>query len=113
MFITSRESAMFPCPSSLPLHQNHPAPVSPARGAYLEIPALQCLSGGSRCPEHISALKSPASERISQFYWVLCPFSGISGKAYLGECLYIVVEFVLYPIRSSFTKGRTKSLADR
>src|SRR5271163_3157772 len=113
MFITSRESAMFPCPSSLPLHQNHPAPVSPARGAYLETPALQCLSGGSRCPEHISALKSPASERISLFYWVLCPFSGIREKGDLGVYLYVVVVVVLYPIRSILRKGHIRSLANR
>src|SRR5580692_12052518 len=101
---------MFPCPSSLPLHQNRPAPVSPARGAYLEIPALQCLSGGSRCPEHISALKSPASERISVFYWVLCPFPGIRRKAFLRVYLYIVVFVYVYPIRSSFANRRPKSL---
>src|SRR5208282_6729817 len=108
--LASRPCFLAPVP--LPLHQNRPAPVSPAHGAYLEIAALQCLSGGSRCPEHISALKSPASERISVFYWVLCPFLGICGKGDLGVYLHVVVYVFLYTIRGSFTEGHPESRAD-
>src|SRR5271155_4888658 len=89
-----------------------PLPVSPARGAYLETSALQCLSGGSRCPEHISALKSPAWKRISVFCWVLCPFLGIRRKTDSGVYLYVVVFVLLCPIRGSFQGRHRGSLAN-
>src|SRR5580700_5175311 len=99
--------APVPCLSTrtIPLRCLRPA------GLYLETPALHCLSGGSRCPEHISALKSPASERISVFYWVLCPFLGIRRNGSLRGYLYIVVFMFIYTIRSIFAEGHPKSLA--
>src|ERR1700722_891725 len=71
------------------------------RGLYLgDCLALNCLSEGFRCPEHISALKNPASKRISEFLWVFGRFYGIGGNDDEEVCRYIVVSSWNDTIRS-------------
>src|SRR2546421_8857962 len=48
---------------------------------FVRSPALNRLSEGFRCSEHISTLKNPGSERISAFLWVFGLFSGIRKNA--------------------------------
>src|ERR1700719_3657062 len=86
MFITSRESAIFPDPVSCLSTQNQ----SRAGFQPAGFPHPPCVSGGSRCPEHISARKNLRSKRISLFYWVLWVFCRNSQRASLEGNLYIV-----------------------
>src|SRR5258706_839493 len=85
------------------------APVSGPR----PILALHASPGGSRCPEHISALKNLASKRISPFYWVLCLFYGTAEDADLGGDLYVAVLISLRTISSIIGKRHTGSLGHR
>ena len=94
---------MFPCLST----RTFAAP--PLFG--LRLPGPPCLSGGSRCPEHISALKNLKSELISAFYWVLSLFSGIAPKATRTVNLYVVEGYTLDTIRSILARPHTRSLA--
>src|SRR6267154_4758838 len=105
MFITSRESAMFPfAQSAEPSLRGLSCP---------RLPGPPCLSGGSRCPEHISALKNLRSEQMSEFYWVLCRFSRIRWKAAWRENLYVVVYMDEYAIRSIISRDPYRSLWNR
>src|SRR5271163_1320016 len=114
MFITSRESAIFPEPVPCLSARTLSAPGFPAHGLTLKhLPRPPCLSGGSRCPEHISALKNLGSKRISLFYWVLCLFSGSGRKADTGINLYVVLCVLLCTIRSSTCAGCVGSPAMR
>src|ERR1700683_4883827 len=55
-----------------------PLRLSPPRGLVSgDVPPSVHTSEGFRCPEHISAPKSPGSKRICRFYWVFCVFSGM------------------------------------
>jgi hypothetical protein len=53
---------------------------------------LNIGSEGFRCPEHISARKSPASKRISAFLGFFGLFLGIRESRRRGCSLYIVVQ---------------------
>src|SRR2546423_15643523 len=61
--------------------------------------ALTYVSGGFRCPEHISGLKNPAAKRISAFSGVLCLFPGITARMFRRFWLDIVVRSLQGTIR--------------
>src|ERR1700677_2053047 len=86
MFITSRESAIFPCV----LSSKTPAFCGPQANPGRRPHPLRCPKG-FRCPEHISARKNPALKRVCCFCRVLYWFSRKRRFAGLPMYLYIVV----------------------
>src|SRR5580704_11287317 len=108
MFITSRESAMFPelFPdpvsdqfASLATRTPLPRQCSPARGCA-DQPRPPWLSG--RLPMS-RAYISPERPWVEANLRVLCPFSGIPQNAVGGGYLYVVVYIGLGAIRSSIS----------
>src|SRR5208282_2610148 len=78
-----------------------PAPAfSAARVGFGRRSTLLHSSEGFRCPEHISAPKSPGSKRICRFYWVFCVFSGIAENEGSLDSLQVVVKTGDNTIRS-------------
>src|ERR1700730_12876281 len=112
MFITSRESAMIPFTFC---HHIHSRAGSLGPRAFLsgDCLALNCLSEGFRCSEHISTPKNPASERISVFPWVLGLFFGFREIPRREQKLYIVGAGTEDTIRSAARVERAQSLAVR
>src|SRR5580704_3940097 len=70
-----------------------PAPaVFAAQVGFGRRSALNHSSEGFRCPEHISAPKSPGSKRICRFYWVFCQFSGLAENEGQEDSQQVVVR---------------------
>ncbi len=85
---------MFPDQFPSPRHPNLvPAPESPARGfepRIFALPSIAC-SEGSRCSEHISALKDLRSKRISVFYAHFVEFEGEQTEGYIYMLWFVSV----------------------